>query len=72
MGGGSRVRICRGTGRGKKCPTAVFGFVWEGAGVSVLVGFLALVIRVRAADGPLLMSLMGCIEVVPFQLLYNT
>ena len=29
--------------------TAAFGFEWEGAGVSVLIGFLALLISVRAA-----------------------
>ena len=29
--------------------TAAFRFEWEGAGVSVLVGFLALLISVRAA-----------------------
>ena len=37
-------------GKGKKMSkTAAFRFEWEGAGVSVLVGFLALLISVRAA-----------------------
>ena len=37
-------------GEGEKMSkTAAFGFEWEGAGVSVLIGFLALLISVRAA-----------------------
>lgn len=50
MGGGSTVCVCRKMGKGKKMSkTAAFRFEWEGAGVSVLVGFLALLISVRAA-----------------------